>query len=135
MLPLLTETLKRDEVSGDLYEGSDRTITDEDVETFEEIAADAGVTIGKIERIVVEETGDDSGFEQMVKTFGQTEVVSGEYAGDEFHFQLRMPAMEMPEIPPHVEIGTEMPIPVPDFLVKMRREDGMWRIYRYGWNR
>ena len=135
MLPLLTETLKRDEVSGDLYEGSDRTITEEDVERFEEIAADAGLTIGKIERIVVEETGDDSGFEQMLKVFGQTEVVSGKYAGDEFHFQLRMPAMEMPEIPPHAEIGTETPIPVPDFLVKMRREDGMWRIYRYGWNR
>ena len=135
IFPLLTETLRRDEESGDLYEGSDRTITDEDVERFEEIAADAGVTIGKIERIVVEETGDDSGFEQMLKTFGQTEVVSGEYAGDEFHFRLRMPAMEMPEIPPHVEIGTEMPISIPDFLVKMRREDGMWRIYRYGWDR
>ena len=135
ILPLLTETLKRDEESGNLYEGSDRTIADEDVERFEEIAADAGLTIGKIERIVVEETGDDSGFEQMLKAFAQTEVVSGEYAGDEFHFQLRMPVPEMPEIPPHVEIGTEMPISIPDFLVKMRREDGMWRIYRYGWDR
>ena len=83
----------------------------------------------------MEETGDDSGFEQMLKAFAQTEVVSGEYAGDEFHFQLRMPVPEMPEIPPHVEIGTEMPISIPDFLVKMRREDGMWRIYRYGWDR
>ena len=135
ILPLLTETLRNKEESGDLYEGSDRTITDEDVERFEEIAADAGLTIGKIERIVVEETGDDSGFEQMLKAFAQTEVVSGEYAGDEFHFQLRMPVPEMPEIPPHVEIGTEMPISIPDFLVKMRREDGMWRIYRYGWDR
>ena len=24
---------------------------------------------------------------------------------------------------------------IPDFLVKMRREEGMWRIYRYGWDR
>ena len=135
MLPLLTETLKRDEVSGGLYEGSDRTITEEDVERFEEIAADAGLTIGKIERIVVEETGDDSGFEQMLKVFGQTEVVNGKYAGDEFHFQLRMPAMEMPEIPLHAEIGTEIPISVPDFLVKMRKEAGVWRIYGYGWRR
>ena len=130
MLPLLTETLRGDEESGNLYEGSDRTITDEDVEKFEEIAADAGLTIGKIEEIVVEETGDDSGIEQMFKTLAQAEVVSGEYAGDQFHFRLRMPAMEMP---PHAE--TETPIPVPDFLVKMRREDGMWRIYRYGWKR
>ena len=135
ILPLLTETLRNKEESGDLYEGSDRTITTEDVERVEEIAAGLGLTITKVERTVVEETGDDSGFEQMLKTFGQTEVVNGKYAGDEFHFQLRMPAMEMPEIPLHVEIGTETPIPVPDFLVKMRREDGMWRIYRYGWNR
>ena len=132
ILLLLTETLRNKEESGDLYEGSDRTtITDEDVERFEEIAADAGVTIGKIERIVVEETGDDSGFEQMLKVLGQTEVVSSEYASDEFHFQLRMPAPKIPEIP-----GVEhMPISMPDFLVKMRREDGMWRIYRYGWDR
>ena len=60
-------------------------------------AADAGVTIGKIERIVVEETGDDSGFEQMLKVLGQTEVVSSEYASDEFHFQLRMPAPKIPD--------------------------------------
>ena len=39
ILPLLTETLRNKEESGDLYEGSDRTITDEDVEKFEEIAA------------------------------------------------------------------------------------------------
>ena len=132
ILPLLTETLRNKEESGDLYEGSDRTtITDEDVERFEEIAADAGVTIGKIERIVVEETGDDSGFEQMLKVLGQTEVVSSEYASDEFHFQLRMPAPKIPEIP-----GVEhMPISMPDFLVKMRREDGMWLIYKYGWDR
>ena len=88
ILPLLTETLRNKEESGDLYEGSDRTITTEDVERVEEIAAGLGLTITKVERTVVEETGDDSGFEQMLKTFGQTEVVSGEYLGDEFHFQL-----------------------------------------------
>ena len=134
ILPLLTETLRNKEESGDLYEGSDRTtITDEDVEKFEEIAAREGLTIDTttIERIVVEETGDDSGFEQMLKVLGQTEVVSSEYASDEFHFQLRIPAPKIPEIP-----GVEhMPISMPDFLVKMRREDGMWRIYRYGWDR
>ena len=42
ILPLLTETLRNKEESGDLYEGSDRTITDEDVERFEEIAAESG---------------------------------------------------------------------------------------------
>ena len=134
ILPLLTETLRNKEESGDLYEGSDRTITTEDVERVEEIAAGLGLTITKVERTVVEETGDDSGFEQMLKTFGQTEVVSGEYLGDEFHFQLGIPAMEMPEIPA-ADIGTEIPISVPDFLVKMRKEAGVWRIYGYGWRR
>ena len=122
----------------DLYEKSDRTITHEDVKRFEEIAASEGLTIDTttIETIVVDgEVGEHSGFEQMLKTFSQTEVVSDKYVGDEFHFRLRMLAMEMPEIPSHVEIETETPISVPDFLVKMKREAGMWRIYRYGWNR
>ncbi len=137
MLPLLTETLKKDEVNGNLYEKSDRTITDEDVEKFEEIAAWEGLTINTttIETIVVEETGDNSGFEQMLETFSQADIANSKYVGDEFHFQLSMPAMELPEMPSDVEIETETPIPVPDYLVKMRKVDGLWRIYKYGWKR
>ena len=137
ILPLLTETSRKKEESGDLYEKSDR-ITHEDVKRFEEIAASEGLTIDTttIETIVVDgEVGEHSGFEQMLKTFNQADIANSKYVGDEFHFRLRMPAMEMPEIPSHVEIETETPISVPDFLVKMRREAGMWRIYRYGWNR
>ena len=137
ILPLLTETSRKKEESGDLYEKSDR-ITHEDVKRFEEIAASEGLTIDTttIETIVVDgEVGEHSGFEQMLKTFNQADIANSKYVGDEFHFRLRMPAMEMPEIPSHVEIETETPISVPDFLVKMRRETGMWRIYRYGWNR
>ena len=135
MLPLLTETLRRDEESGNLYERSDRTITDEDVEKFEEIAASQGYTIDttRIETIVV--TGDNSGFEQMLKTFSQADIANSKYVGDEFHFQLSMPAMELPEMPLDVEIETETPISVPDYLVKMRKIDGLWRIYEYGWKR
>ena len=137
MLPLLTETSKKDEVSGNLYEKSDRTITDEDVEKFEEIAAREGLTIDTttIETIVVEETGDNSGFEQMLETFSQADIANSKYVGDEFHFQLSMPAMELPEMPSDVEIETETPIPVPDYLVKMRKVDGLWRIYKYGWKK
>ena len=137
MLPLLTETSKKDEVSGNLYEKSDRTITDEDVEKFEEIAAREGLTIdtATIETIVVEETGDNSGFEQMLKTFSQADIANSKYVGDEFHFQLSMPAMELPEMPSDVKIETETPISVPDYLVKMRKVDGLWRIYKYGWKR
>ena len=138
MLPLLTETLKRDEEGGNLYEGSDR-ITDEDVvERFEEIAAWQGYTIDTttIETIVVEsEAGEHSGFEHVLKTFSQADIANSKYVGDEFHFQLSMPAMELPEMPLDVEIGTETPISVPDYLVKMRKVDGLWRIYEYGWKR
>ena len=136
MLPLLTETLRRDEESGNLYERSDRTITDEAVvERFEEIAAWQGYTIDTttIETTVV--TWDNSGFEQMLKTFSQADIANSKYVGDEFHFQLSMPAMELPEMPLDVEIETETPISVPDYLVKMRNVDGLWRIYEYGWQR
>ena len=135
MLPLLTETLKRDEESGNLYERSDTTITAEDVEKFEEIAAREGYTIDTttIERIVV--TGDNSGFGQMLKTFSQADIANSKYVGDEFHFQLSMPAMGLPELPLDVEIEAETPISVPDYLVKMRKVDGLWRIYEYGWKR
>ena len=135
MLPLLTETLKRDEESGNLHERSDGTITDEDVKKFEEIAAREGYTIDTttIERITV--TGDNSGFGQMLKTVSQADIASSKYVGDEFHFQLSMPAMELPELPLDVEIDTETPISVPDYLVKMRKVDGLWRIYEYGWKR
>ena len=138
ILPLLTETLRKKEESGDLYEESDRTITDEDVERFEEIAASEGLTIDTttIETIVVEgEAGEHSGFEQMLETFSQADIANSKYVGDEFHFQLSMPAMGLPEMPSDMEIETETPIPVPDYLVKMRKVDGLWRIYEYGWQR
>ena len=137
MLPLLTASLRKKEENGDLYERSDR-MTDEDVERFEEIAAREGLTIDTttIETIVVEgEVGEHSGFEHMLKTFSQADIANSKYVGDEFRFQLRMPAMELPGMHSDVEIRTEIPISVPDFLVKMRRADGMWRIYEYGWQR
>ncbi len=138
ILPLLTENLRRDEESGNLYEGSDSTITEEDVERFEEIAAREGLTIDTttIETVVVEgEVSEHSGFEQILKTFSQVDIANSNYVGDEFHFQLSMPAIEPPEMHPEVEIKPEMPISVPDFLVKMRRADGLWQIYEYGWQR
>ena len=71
-------------------------------------------------------------FSQM---YGQAEVVSSEYVGDEFHFRLRIPMPEMPGIPrvPGLEIP-EMPV-LPESierLVKIRRVDGAWQIYDTG---
>ena len=70
-------------------------------------------------------TGDaretfDSNFEdvpeemrpQVRQMLSQMEVLSSEYVGDEFHFRLRMPMAQPPEI-----------------SVKMRKVEGVWFIY------
>ena len=91
--------------------------------------------------------GDDPVFKRMIESmwgrmFGGFEVVSSEYVGDEFHFRVRMP---MPQIGALIEplmrntpeelraelpeIDTsELPESVEN-VVKMRKEDGSWRIY------
>ena len=68
--------------------------------------------------------------EPVRKMYSQTEVVSSEYVGDEFHFQLRMPALEIPEMP-DVELHFSSPPSPTDTFLKMRKEDGAWRIYEY----
>ena len=65
------------------------------------------------------------------QTFGGIEIVNHEYVGDEFRFRLRIPAPDISTIlgimsPETEEI--EMPA-LPDMLMKMRKEDGAWRIY------
>ena len=69
-------------------------------------------------------------FEPLREMYSRTEVVGGEYVGDEFHFQLRMPAPEIPEIP-DVELTFSSPPSPTDTFFKMRKEDGTWRIYEY----
>ena len=56
----------------------------------------------------------------------QTVLVSSEYAGDEFHFRLRIPDSELQGISDHI-----MPIAIciSYHQVKMEKENGMWRIY------
>ena len=80
----------------------------------------------------------ESVFNQM---FGGAEIVSSEYVGDEFHFQLRMPAQDalntmlgplMQQMAGRPEMAELPPMPqMPDIEVvfKMRKEDGAWRIY------
>ena len=69
-------------------------------------------------------------FEPVRKMYSQTEVVNGEYVGDEFHFQLRMPALEIPEMP-DVELNFSSPPSPTDTFLKMRQENGAWLIYEY----
>ena len=56
----------------------------------------------------------------------QTSLVSSEYAGDEFHFRLRIPDSELQGISDHI-----MPIAtcMSNQQVKMQKENGVWRIY------
>ena len=56
----------------------------------------------------------------------QAEIASSEHVGDEFHFRIRIPVPKGREIP-----GVEMP-KLPDSVTpirKMRKENGVWRIY------
>ena len=62
----------------------------------------------------------------MSELKSQAEVVTSEYIGDEFHFRLRMPAPEIPDIldPDRVIFVS------PSYqLIKIRKENGTWRIY------
>ena len=73
--------------------------------------------------------------ESIRESQSQASVVSSEYVGDEFHFLLRLPAPRMPNIPDSREQGVERSIsvtPPPDSLIKIRKEEGMWRVYEGG---
>ena len=62
----------------------------------------------------------------LKQMLGSAEVVSSEYVGDELHFQVRISS---PEIPGASDLGIpEMP-KMPDQLNKIRKENGVWRIY------
>ena len=60
------------------------------------------------------------------KRRSQAEVVSNEYVGDEFHFRFRTPASEIPDI---LDQGEVVVFPSEERLIKMRKENGAWRIY------
>ncbi len=62
----------------------------------------------------------------LKQMFSSAEVVNSEYVGDELHFQVRISS---PEMPGASGLGIpEMP-KMPDQLNKIRKENGVWRIY------
>ena len=67
-------------------------------------------------------------FPLIRKMINQAEIVSSGHVGDEYHFQFGMPAPEMPKQVPGIGIDSNITAP-PDVLIKMRKEDGTWRIY------
>ena len=65
------------------------------------------------------------GLEKMVSEhFSRLTVVNSGYVGDEFHFELGGPPPEL-EIPGMVISKLD----APNELYKMRKENGLWRIY------
>ena len=63
----------------------------------------------------------------LERRFGQVEVVSNEYVGDEFHFRLRTSG---PPLPNQLPDDAKSFIPkYIDALVKMQKVDGSWQIY------
>ena len=56
----------------------------------------------------------------------QAEVESSKYVGEEFHFRLKAPASEIPDISYQ---DVKIFIPSSYELVKMRKENGRWRVY------
>ena len=62
----------------------------------------------------------------LKQMFSSAEVVSSEYVGDELHFQIRISS---PEISGASELGIPDMPKMPDQLNKIRKENGVWRIY------
>ncbi len=74
----------------------------------------------------------------MQELFGRTVIVSSGYVGDEFHFKLRTPMPEMPELPGMSELPGLLEFELPelpeipeniDKIHKMRKQNGDWLIY------
>lgn len=87
--------------------------------------------------------------EILNRTIGKTEIVSSEYVGGEFHFRLREPDLQFRDLigmvmqnlseEQQAAASAEIPraemenTPTPsDILVKIRKENGAWRIYESG---
>ena len=64
--------------------------------------------------------------ESIPEMTSQAEVVSSEYIGDEFHFRLRMPAPEVPDISDSDRVIFVSPSYQ---LIKMQKANGAWRVY------
>lgn len=62
----------------------------------------------------------------LKQMLSSAEVVSSEYVGDELHFQVRISS---PEIPGASGLGIPEVPKMPDQINKIRKENGVWRLY------
>ena len=88
------------------------------------------IPVGMLEAVAIVEESESLIFELIRQSDGQTQVASRRYVGDEFHFQLRSPEIEIPGFEALETLGAQRSEPIPRHtLVKMRKENGAWRIY------
>ena len=122
MRPLVTADMRnrwdsapkgfRAEIGKVRREKADGTMVVEDPEMVEEARL-------QLERLM---------FEPVLKMMSRAAVVDSGYVDDEFHFRLSMPPPDAPISNGVVVIEGSIP-PPPDGLIKMRIEDGAWKIY------
>ena len=62
----------------------------------------------------------------LKQMLSSAEVLNSEYVGDELHFQIRIAS---PDIPGVSDLGIPEMSKMPDQLNKIRKENGVWRIY------
>ena len=108
MHSLMTEQYRRDGHE-DLGDGEATNMSDE--------APDKVVETRRQLELVVEE---------LLELRRQSSLVSSEYVGDEFHFRLITPGSELSGT---TDQGTPMFTPTSYNVMKMRKENGVWRVY------
>ena len=65
--------------------------------------------------------------ELMRERNSQAEIESSKYVDDEFHFRLKAPAVEIPDVS---DLDTKVSMIGPSYeLIKIRKENGVWRVY------
>ena len=135
LLPYVTETA-RQHIETTLYLFSSR-FSEEFVEGIadrisEEMSEESEESVDSVQQMIFQ-IKQSSKIQAKIREMGQEmygkiEIVSSKYAGDEFHFRLRVP---MPKLPGLAELPPGFPKPPEHVirLVKMRKVEGMWIIY------
>ncbi len=88
------------------------------------------IPVEMLEAVAIVEESESLILDLIRQSDSQTQVASSRYVDDEFHFQLRSPGIEIPGFEALETLGAQRSEPIPRHtLVKMRQENGAWRIY------
>ena len=88
------------------------------------------IPVEMLEAVTIVEESESLILDLIRQSDSQTQVASSRYVDDEFHFQLRSPGIEIPGFEALETLGAQKSDPIPRHtLVKMRKENGAWRIY------